>query len=160
METTTPETGMGSGHSIENDAPCEECQFHCRDFARETDNGRLPIPKHSPTCSKNPDGVFNVFKAAPMDAYTERNYCVSVIAKMAHSMGWCVGIRKTEIEGWDECWHNCVFIDFPDGQASWHYHDSDAHLFQDLPAYEKEWDGHSTEGKYQMLRRLRLKAGV
>lgn len=91
-----------------------------------------------------------------MDAYSERNYCVSVMAKMAMAIGWTVGIRRTEIVGWDDCWQNCVWIDFPEGQASWHYHDVDAHLFEVLPPYEKEWDGHSTEGKYQMLRRLRL----
>lgn len=79
-------------------------------------------------------------------AYEERNRVVAVLARLFPS-----GIRKTDIEGWKEEWHNCVYIDLPTGQASWHYHDSLAHLFEDLPPYEKPYDGHTTEEKYQRL---------
>lgn len=81
-------------------------------------------------------------------AYAERNQCVALIAKFAWAHGCRVGIAKTAIEGWDEAWHGCVYIDLPTGQVSWHYHDSDAHLFDFLHPYQGEWDGHSTPEKY------------
>lgn len=80
-------------------------------------------------------------------AYNERNHLVAVLAQR-----WPSGLKKTAIEGWDECWHNCVYIDLPWGQASWHFHDRDAHLFAGLPPYEGEWDGHTTEEKYAAIR--------
>ncbi len=78
--------------------------------------------------------------------YRERNILVRLLASLYPS-----GIKKTAIEGWDEEWHNCVYIDFPNGQASWHYHDSEINLFADLPQYTKEYDGHTTEEKYQRI---------
>jgi len=84
-------------------------------------------------------------------AYRERNACVAVMARMAIGFGWKVGIRETAIEGWDEAWHNCVWIDFPTGQASWHYHDDDAELFHGLGDYDNPWDGHTTPEKYERL---------
>lgn len=82
-------------------------------------------------------------------AYTERNRLVAFLARLYPS-----GLRKTAIEGWDPEWDNCVYIDTPEGQMSWHFHGSDGHLFAGLPAYEKPWDGHSTEEKYARLKRL------
>jgi hypothetical protein len=74
------------------------------------------------------------------------------VALLAHMLP--SGTRKTDIEGWDEAWHNCVFIDTPAGQMSWHYHDSEAAAFADLPPYTKEWDGHTTAEKYERVGRL------
>ncbi len=85
-------------------------------------------------------------EAARDGAYTERNRLVAFLASIYPS-----GVKKTAIPGWDEAWHNCVYIDLPVGQASWHYHDSEAHLFAHLPAYSSEWDGHTTEEKYERL---------
>lgn len=82
-------------------------------------------------------------------AYNERN---CVVAALAHLFP--AGIRKTTIEGWDPEWHNCVFIDTPAGQLSWHYHDSEAPAFADLPRYWSQWDGHSTPEKYRRLAKL------
>jgi hypothetical protein len=79
-------------------------------------------------------------------AYTERNRLVAFLASIYPS-----GVKKTAIPGWDEAWHGCVYIDFPIGQASWHFHDSEAHLFANLPPYEGEWDGHTTEEKYERI---------
>lgn len=83
------------------------------------------------------------------EAYTERNRLVALLARIYPS-----GIRKTAIKGWDPCWHNCVFVDTPQGQMSWHYHDRDADLFAGLPPYTKPWDGHSTPEKYERLAQL------
>lgn len=87
------------------------------------------------------------------DAYLERNRVVALMARMALFMGQRVGIKRTAIEGWSPDWHNCVYIDLPGvGQVSWHYHDSHAFLFNDLPPYYGEWDGHDTPAKYARVR--------
>lgn len=82
-------------------------------------------------------------------AYTERNQLVRFLASVFPS-----GIKKTSIPGWSEEWHNCVYIDTPYGQMSWHFHDKDKRLFEHLPPYNKEWDGHTTEKKYILLEEL------
>ena len=85
-------------------------------------------------------------------AYLERNKLVALIAGLFSS-----GINSTAIEGWSDDWHGCVYIDFPWGQASWHYHDSQANLFAHLPQYKGEWDGHTTDQKYAAIVRSALK---
>ena len=79
-------------------------------------------------------------------AYLERNQLVSLLSKLFPS-----GIKRTAIEGWSDDWHGCVYIDLPTGQASGHYHDSQAYLFAHLPPYAGEWDGHDTEQKYERI---------
>lgn len=79
-------------------------------------------------------------------AYRERNQVVAALASF-----FPAGIARTEIPGWDPEWHGCVYIDLPSGQVSWHYHDSEAHLFHHLPSYAGQWDGHSTNEKYDRL---------
>lgn len=83
------------------------------------------------------------------EAYFERNQLVAVLARIYPS-----GTRRTDIPVWNAEWHNCVYIDLPTGQVSWHYHDREASLFDGLPAYAKEWDGHSTAEKYDRLAKL------
>jgi hypothetical protein len=85
-------------------------------------------------------------------AYYERNKLVRFLASL-----FPAGIAKTDIPGWEPEWHNCVYIDTPEGQLSWHYHDEEAHLFSALPPYEKPWDGHSTLEKYLRLERLTVR---
>ena len=78
--------------------------------------------------------------------YKERNQLVALLSTLFPS-----GKAKTAIEGWDEAWHGCVYIDFPWGQASWHYHSDDEQMFAHLPPYTKPWDGHTTEEKYAAI---------
>lgn len=85
-------------------------------------------------------------KAEKDEAYRQRNVLVSALARIYPS-----GVRRTAIEGWSEDWHGCVYIDLPAGQVSYHYHDSQAHLFIGLPAYTKEWDGHDKATAEQRL---------
>jgi hypothetical protein len=87
-------------------------------------------------------------------AYAERNRMAAALARIAIAAGGNAGVKKTEIEGWDPAWQNCVFIDTPNGQLSWHYHDSEADVFAGLPPYKGVWDGHSTPEKYERLRDL------
>ena len=79
----------------------------------------------------------------------ERNQVVAALARLYPS-----GLKRTAIEGWWDGWHGCVHIDLPTGQVSWHYHDSQAFLFDGLPSYAGEWDGHDTEEKYRRLAAL------
>jgi hypothetical protein len=83
--------------------------------------------------------------------YRERNALVVLLASI-----FPAGVKRTAIEGWSPEWHGCVYIDLPNGQASWHYHDSEAELFAHLPPYDGEWDGHTTEQKYERIRRLAM----
>ena len=92
------------------------------------------------------DDLVEKLETARDAVYTERNRLVAFIASIYPS-----GVKKTAIPGWDEAWHNCVYIDLPVGQASWHYHNDEAHLFAHLPPYESEWDGHTTEEKYERI---------
>jgi len=85
-------------------------------------------------------------------AYYERNKLVRFLASLYPS-----GTKKTAIEGWEPEWHNCVYIDTPAGQMSWHYHDRDASLFSSLPTYHGDWDGHTTLQKYLRLEKLTFK---
>lgn len=84
--------------------------------------------------------------AAKDAAYKERNQLVALLSTL-----FPAGKARTAIEGWSEDWHGCVYIDFPWGQASWHYHDSDAWMFEHLPPYQGRWDGHTTEQKYKAI---------
>lgn len=83
-------------------------------------------------------------------AYLERNQVVQALSKC-----FPAGVARTAIEGWSEDWHGCVYIDLPTGQVSWHFHDSQANLFEHLPPYTKPWDGHTTEEKYERLAALK-----
>ena len=90
-------------------------------------------------------------------AYLERNQVVAALASLALDLGYRAGIARTAIEGWSDDWHGCVYIDLPTGQVSWHYHDSHAHLFDFLPHYDGEWDGHDTPEKYRRVLELRIR---
>ncbi len=82
-------------------------------------------------------------------AYRERNLCVSVIAKMAIALGWDAWLGKHVGGEWDEEWRSIVFIQTPEGQISWHLHDSEVGYFAGLPQKDIPWDGHDTPEKYR-----------
>jgi hypothetical protein len=100
-------------------------------------NGLIPL---------EPDAKIGELEKERDGAYLERNRLVSLLSKI-----FPAGLKKTAIEGWDPEWHNCVFIDLPSGQASWHFHDNEAYLFDHLRPYAGEWDGHSTGEKYARI---------
>ena len=83
-------------------------------------------------------------------AYSERNQLVALLSTM-----FPAGRRETDIEGWDPEWSNCVYIDLPTGQASWHYRRDEMPLFVHLDLYSKPWDEHSTGEKYARVALLR-----
>lgn len=113
---------------------------------------RQPAPQPDP----DPDAAALAEMEARKDAaYLERNQVVAALAKAALLLGWPVAITRTAIEGWSEDWHGCVYITLPTGQSSWHFHDSQAYLFDGLPRADVKWDGHTTEQKYERLAALR-----
>ena len=84
------------------------------------------------------------------DVYHERNQLVASIARLFPS-----GITRTNIPGWDDAWHSCVYINLPTGQISYHYHDRESALFEGLPLYKKGWDGHTKKDVHSRLKALR-----
>lgn len=85
-------------------------------------------------------------------AYTERNNLVCALCSVAQLLGWQCGKRLHEGPSeWDPQWRTVIVIDLPTGQASWHIHDSEFHMFAHLPPYPGSWDGHTTEEKYRRL---------
>lgn len=84
-------------------------------------------------------------------AYAERNKVVAGFAALAVEHGYRAGVARTAIEGWAPEWHNCVYIDLPTGQVSWHFHDRERELFAFLPKYSGKWDGHDTDEKYRRV---------
>lgn len=118
--------------------------------ADEAERYKWDIHSCGPTCTKI--GCVAVREAVKAErentnnAYKERNQLVALLSTLFPS-----GKAKTAIDGWDEAWHGCVYIDFPWGQASWHYHTDDEWMFEHLSPYTAEWDGHTTEAKYAMI---------
>lgn len=70
--------------------------------------------------------------------YETRNAYVMMALLAAHWLDYPSGIR---IDPKEPEWP-CAFIELPTGQVSWH-----------LPQHPVEWDGHSTEEKYDRCRR-------
>ena len=113
------------------------------------------LPEVFPALVQRENACIKELVARKDAAYTERNQLVAVLSKIYPS-----GVAKTAIEGWSEDWHNCVYIDTPVGQCSWHFHDSQAGLFAHLGPYTKPWDGHTTEEKYERLASLPAPADI
>ena len=90
-------------------------------------------------------------------AYAERNKVVAGFAALAMKIGYAACRTRTEIEGWSDDWHGCVYIQLPTGQVSWHYHDSEAELFSFLPENAVAWDGHDTDETYRRVLMLAQK---
>lgn len=120
----------------------------------------VPDPCDSQRAATTP-GTLAEMEVRKDAAFLERNQVVAALAK-----SWPSGVARTAIKGWSEDWHGCVYIDLPTGQTSWHFHDSQAYLFDGLPAYAGKWDGHDTPEKYRRLAAMQpvdmatLKQGV
>lgn len=90
-------------------------------------------------------------------AYRERAAVLAALSK-------CFPAHLTRHEddtdgpGWDEDWKTIVCIHFPEpvGQGAWHIHDSEVQFFTHLEVTENDWDGHTTEEKYDRLARLQV----
>lgn len=96
----------------------------------------------------------NAATKAKDEAYRERNMLVAVLSKVypAHLL-----LHPDSDKTWDADWRHIICVHLPTGQATWHVHDSEWHLFihltWDRPAC-LGWDGHSTDEKYARVNRL------
>lgn len=83
---------------------------------------------------------------ATSQAYAERNILIRLLCRYATKAGRL--IDKTAPEGWQNVVSaNLIGI----GQCAWHYQDSEAALFADLPEYDGEFNGHTTLDKYERI---------
>jgi hypothetical protein len=97
-------------------------------------------------------------------AYWERNQLVAALSKIYPA--W-LGYHKEP--DWEDDWRTIVYIKIPvlkkgpsiavsnpdyiqEMQISWHIHDSDRKYFEHLDPGPEEWDGHTSEDKYERLR--------
>lgn len=83
-------------------------------------------------------------------AYKERDMLVCLLSKIFPA--WLVRHPESDKE-WEDDWRWIVFILLPTGQASWHIHDSELEWFKHLENRKQEWDwdGHTTEQKYERV---------
>lgn len=82
-------------------------------------------------------------------AYWERNQLVLYLSKQFQSH-LC---RHPESDiRWDKDWRWIVCIHLPEGQATWHIHESEIAEFNHLKEETSHWDGHTTLDKYNRLK--------
>jgi hypothetical protein len=90
-------------------------------------------------------------------AYAERDKLVCALSKLFTSY---LSRHPESDKTWDDDWRWIVFITIRTDkgleQLSWHIHDSEFEMFSHLTILSNEWDGHTTEEKYDRLSRLRL----
>lgn len=78
-------------------------------------------------------------------SYEERNRVIIKAVGLALLSGFAAGFR---IDPKEPEWP-AAFIELPTGQVSWH-----------IPQHVKAWDGHTTEEKYERIRRFREGYGL
>lgn len=81
-------------------------------------------------------------------AYWERNQLVRFLSTQYPSY---LMRHPDSDEKWENDWRWIVCINTVVGQMTWHIHDSELDNFKHLEIKENDWDGHSTEEKYQRL---------
>lgn len=74
-------------------------------------------------------------------AYVERDSCVGLLIKIALKNGSVAGV----VNG------NTVVVELSTGQVSWEYEESEAHLFEGLPEYQKPIENLDLVEKYQRV---------
>ncbi len=73
--------------------------------------------------------------------YVERDSCIALMVQIAIKQGFNAGL----VDG------NIVVLDLPSGQVSWDFAESEAHLFEMLPAYTKPLEEISIGEKYRRV---------
>ncbi len=78
-------------------------------------------------------------------AFMELDTCVSFIAKLATKLGMVAGTVE-----------NKVVVELSNGQVCWEFAESEAHLFEELPAYTKAIEEIDIVEKYRRV----MNAGI
>lgn len=79
-------------------------------------------------------------------AFVERDACIGLLVKLAMASGWRAGVAHG----------NAVIIDLPNGQVSWEFNESEAHLFSGLPTYPNSIEEITIEEKYSRVMNANL----
>ncbi len=74
-------------------------------------------------------------------AYVELDSWVSLLAKLAVQKGLSAGLANP----------TTFAMDLESGQVSWEFAESEAHLFEELPAYEKPLEVMENREKYRRI---------
>ena len=74
------------------------------------------------------------------DAYRDRAIVIKALCACAARLGYNYGIGIDDNEDWEQSWRNCVYVDLPEGQISWHIAPSEWSMFTLLPEYKGKWD--------------------
>lgn len=90
------------------------------------------------------------------ESFRIRNIFVAYLAQIYPS-----GIVKRNIGNSDKNFYHEVFIELPDGtQTSWLVNKDQLNLFENLPVYEKEHDGHTVEMSFHVMEELILSGSL
>jgi len=73
-------------------------------------------------------------------AYVERDSCIGLIVQLAVANGITVGVKE-----------NTVVVELASGQVAWDFDESEAHLFEGLPAYSKVIENIEITEKYRRV---------
>ena len=74
-------------------------------------------------------------------AYVELNACAGLLIKLAVKTGLTAGITQ----------QNIAVLELPSGQVTWEFESDEAHLFEQLPPYEKEIEVIPVIEKYRRI---------
>lgn len=105
-------------------------------------------PKTTPVQTEEPDtdNTDGATAAGSAELYTERAFLIALLTKHYPS----AYTDAPDDEGWI-----IVYLDLPTGQVSWYIAPDDQHLFSGVRfAPDVEWDGHTTQEKYESIRNL------
>ena len=81
------------------------------------------------------------------EVYNERDRLVALISSIYPS-------HLAIDEGAEEGFKYVVYVQSPEGQLSWHIADEELMLFGHLKVKDNNWDGHTTEEKYERIKQL------
>ncbi|MFZ3043714.1 MAG: hypothetical protein WA058_01225, partial [Minisyncoccia bacterium] len=90
-------------------------------------------------------------------AYRERNRLVLFLTRCYPSHR--CSHPESDVS-WERDWRNIICVHGPVGLMTWHIHDSELRMFEHLPFGESDWDGHTTEEKYQRLYRCDMNSAA
>lgn len=127
--------------------------------ARETIKQFLPTGVAPPLSMPSPcrhEEEAKQLREQKDDAYTERNRVVALLSAIYPSH---LCIHDPNDTAWENDWRTIVCIHSPNGQLTWHLHDSHVPLFDHLEMDHTHWDGHTTEEKYRRMDELRRCVG-
>lgn len=114
----------------------------------------MPDPRH--TADTITDDALDALYQRVQQAEAERD---AVYRERAHLVAYLTALHPSHIGPTDPAAPDwlVVIVETEAGQMSWHIAPRDAELFGHVPATDsrcRDWDGHTSERKYERLRAL------